>query len=193
MNFPKNVYEDYKDLYLDKYFKISEDRFKGKKDYELIDLSLKGFNEHKAFRENFPKYLKITRRGLSFLRKKNEKEINLHILRKGLPKFFELNLKDLREKEEFVYFSFEKEKLDINFYEEKIDLFITNKLNGLNIQLSYDNFLEKFIIGSKNVTVTANFFKEIKKEDFFDKVHILNICKIILKKLNLLNSEKKIN
>ena len=231
MNFPKNVYKEYSEIYHNPYFKISEDRFKNEKPYELIDISLKGFSEHKAFQKNFKKYFSITKRGLSFLRKiskktkggpkekskgvpydflkisKNEKiskngensknevinemEVKLHILRKGLPKFFELNLKNLRKNFEFVFFGFESEKLKINFYEKKMDLFITKKLNGLNIQLSYDEFLGKFIIGSKNVTITANFFSEIEKEDFFDKIHILKICEILLKIINFLNFEKK--
>ena len=58
--------------------------------------------------------------------------------------------------------------LDKKIFDEKLDLFVTKKLNGLNFQISYDKKFDKFVICSKNVSLVISDIEEIDKNYYFD-------------------------
>jgi hypothetical protein len=77
------------------------------------------------------------------------------ILRKGLPKFFDLNLLELGFKQDIkskssVLGHFQNLKNRKEHFPLK--LFVCEKSNGENFQASYDSELDKFVICSKNVS-----------------------------------------
>ena len=226
---PKTFKEWLEILEKDKYFKKSENRLKEKdlsENFSVNDFAIRGIEEINAFHKEFQKYSKITRRGLTFL---TDKKGDVSILRKGLPKFFDLSPKFIyknfsgeknkkkkktktkknkkKEKKEkieknenvenfdhrkFVIYSHEEEKVLLNSFKKKMDIFITQKENGENAQISYCPILDKFALSSKNVTLLALNFSEIDEILYIGKGHVLDIAKYFFSVLEKKN-EKEIS
>ena len=124
----------------------------------------------------FPWFIKNIRRGLSIVSKYKE-DFNLdqlvytpvepfRILRKGLPKFFDLNLIELGFKQDIKaktavlgFFQNLPKKEQIKSF--PIKMFLCEKSNGENFQASYDKELDKFVICSKNVSFLVGCEKDV--------------------------------
>ena len=90
------------------------------------------------------------RRGMTVL----EKEGEFQFIRKGLPKFFDLNLED----EKSVEFM-ETLSRPLNALESGIEVLVMEKANGENIQVGHTHGL--WIISSKNVSILVRSRVEI--------------------------------
>ena len=111
---PKNFKEWYSTLEKDKLFNKSENRLKSNtysQKFSVNDFSIRGHQEIVAFNKNFQKYSKITRRGLTFI---SDEKGNVEILRKGLPKFFDLSNKYIYKKNEEIKNNSEIKKKEEN-------------------------------------------------------------------------------
>ena len=76
-----------------------------------------------------------------------------------------------------MIYSHESEIIPLNTYNSLISIYITNKENGENAQISYNSKLDKFSISSKNVTLLALQKSEIDEFEYIGKGHVLDIAK----------------
>jgi hypothetical protein len=108
--------------------------------FSLTDVAMKAGGADTAVYLKQPELQVRMRRGLTFL----EMSDSIEIVRQGLPKFFDLELKELR---------FLPHQYPITFHN-------LEKLNGENAQISYSNTINKWIICSKNVSIAAENLEE---------------------------------
>jgi len=128
----------------------------------IIDVSLRGRGrreDHLFANNEF--YRKNVRRGLSFL---EEDSKGIKILRRGLEKFFDLRSAYLRmlggnfedklpaddEKLFHVIFDDVQETLDMG---GTVTIYKTEKANGENAQIGYDENYDAWVVASKNVSM----------------------------------------
>ncbi|CAD8061857.1 unnamed protein product [Paramecium primaurelia] len=119
--------------------------------YYIVRIKLKDKDEQKFFETN-PDLIYILRRGLTILNLNS----NYTILRKGLPKFYDLG--DFwRDKEQqqnqFLY----KNQLHNAYQSLKLNIPVTivqqQQENGENFQISFSSILQTWVISSKNVSI----------------------------------------
>ncbi|CAD8111001.1 unnamed protein product [Paramecium sonneborni] len=122
---------------------------------QIIDIKLRVHDEFEDYLYSQHQLIHNTfRRGLCFLKKDDQ----LSILRKGLRKFFDINLKlfcnqvnsKQTNKKDEIIFNYTFSSLP---KESQIKITQMEKANGENAQISYNKTLDCWIIGSKNVTL----------------------------------------
>ena len=137
----------------------------------LVDISLRGRGrkeDHLFANSEF--YRKIVRRGLSFLEEDNK---GITILRKGLEKFFDLRSAYIKmiggesveeklsgddEKLFHVIFDGVFETLDIG---GTVTIYKTEKANGENAQIGYNEDYDAWVVASKNVSMLVRSKQDI--------------------------------
>jgi hypothetical protein len=112
--------------------------------FVLTDVAMRAGGADTAVYLKQPELQLRMRRGLTFIEKPNSKKIE--IVRQGLPKFFDLEIKDQESK-------FLPHQFPITFHN-------LEKLNGENAQISYSKSIGKWIICSKNVALAAETLEE---------------------------------
>ena len=125
--------------------------------YFLHDIKIRSrFREDEIYLTDNEVYYKI-RRGnciASYIDNDNIKRFK--IARRGMIKFFDYLHENNNKKDSA---KIKSKVLDpvINAFEsdQKILVYITEKENGENVQISYDTYIKAWIIGSKNVSILA--------------------------------------
>ncbi|CAD8150285.1 unnamed protein product [Paramecium octaurelia] len=123
-----------------------------KANYYIVRIKLKGKDEQKFF-ETSPELLFILRRGLTILNLNN----SYTILRKGLPKFYDLGYfwkdKEQQQQNQFLYVN----QLRNAYQSLKLSIPVTivqqQQENGENFQISFSSILQTWVISSKNVSI----------------------------------------
>ena len=113
-------------------------------EFEIVDYKLRAFgdNEDKILMGDSELRHRL-RRGNSFLVQRTTNSVE--ILRRGMKKFFDLDL------------SSEMDDLKILYQESErgVTIYLTPKLNGENVQISYSRLFEGWVVCSKNVSLVA--------------------------------------
>ena len=112
--------------------------------FTLTDVAMRAGGADSAVYLKQPELQLRMRRGLTFLQKSNSKSVE--IVRQGLPKFFDLEIKDQENK-------FLPHQYPITFHN-------LEKLNGENAQISHSKSIGKWIICSKNVAIACETLEE---------------------------------
>jgi hypothetical protein len=136
----------------DKRIKIIKNSVQFQREYKIYDVSLtaKGSQEDVLFLQD-KLLVENLRRGTSFLVSPG----CIDWARKGLPKFFEVSLKDLaREGLDSQLSVIDASRINIR-QGKLVNICQTIKANGENAQVSYKAVLGAWIIGSKNVCLAA--------------------------------------
>ena len=131
---------------------------------ELIDLKFKGYGVEDELYLVDDKAFAMLRRGSSLIYHKETKEY--HIARAGLVKFFDYK-KNYDSKEKSM-----KRRVTLPMVEskKKQSVYLTEKANGENFQVSYNKKYSCFIVGSKNVTIAIRNEDDIKWYETYDGV-----------------------
>ncbi|CAK86631.1 unnamed protein product (macronuclear) [Paramecium tetraurelia] len=134
---------------------------------QIIDIKLRVHNEFEDYLYSQHQLIHNTfRRGLCLLLLDNE----YSILRKGLKKFFDINLKQFCNKANSTLTN-KTEEIIHNYTfsclpkESEIKITQMEKVNGENAQISYNRALDRWIIGSKNVTLLCIDESELNQYD----------------------------
>jgi hypothetical protein len=131
-------------------------------DFCLIDVAMKAGGADTGVYLKQQELQVRMRRGLTFLQKIGDKS-SIEIARQGLPKFFDLEIKEQWNK-------YLPHQLPITFHN-------LEKLNGENAQISYSKTVNKWIICSKNVAIAAESLTEAEEvysneQRFYVSLHI---------------------
>jgi hypothetical protein len=110
--------------------------------FSMIDVAMKAGGADTAVYLKQPELQLRMRRGLTFLKQ----EEHIEVVRQGLPKFFDLEVKN--------------EELKFLPHQFPITFFNLEKLNGENAQISYSTSINKWIICSKNVSIAVDDLEE---------------------------------
>lgn len=200
-------------LIANKYISISENRFKNVESHEAFDFFIKRPNEVDVFNKvNYNESDEIIRRGICLCFNKKtkvdpshqfmkdnkvyvqnliESADNVSILRKGLKKFFEIDLSALYNKQIVISDS------GNNLWNTNIDfsvpytIYITKKEDGENAQLSYSRDIDKFIIGSKNFTISISNAEDLNNYTNVDATHCFAIATFLMEKIEALDADKQ--
>lgn len=123
---------------------------------ELIDLKFRGYGVEDELYLIDDKAFSMLRRGSSLTYHKETKEY--HIARAGLVKFFDYK-KHYDSKEKAM-----KRRVTLPMVEskKKQSVYLTEKANGENFQVSYNKIYSCYIVGSKNVTIAIRNEEDIK-------------------------------
>lgn len=143
--------------------------------FEIFDVSFKkkGPQEDKIYKNN-PLLISYMRRGMTFLLN-NDFEPKVQIIRRGLPKFFDLEKAYIEEnllhkqnnklKSSFYSEKIKKiifDKIKDSLYTSKIRLYRLEKANGENCQISYNDKIKCYLISSKNVCLPIENESQLK-------------------------------
>ena len=136
----------------DKRIKIVKNKVPFDKNYQILDISLAvGRNQEDTIFKQDPQLVNLLRRGTSFIMSAED----ITWARKGLPKFFELNIeKSINKASENSSTPLSSLIKDIRTG-QVITIYQTTKANGENAQISYNTKTQSWIIGSKNVCLAA--------------------------------------
>lgn len=146
--------------------KISRNNVHFDQNYLICDIKFNDRDNEDNLLEQNPKFLYNIRRGLTFtVFAKDESQPT--IIRKGLQKFFDLEpatldgplkLPSSNNLTNYLYFP-----LVQHFNTgSKIEVFLTRKANGENAQISYSPIFDSWVIASKNVSLLARTFADLK-------------------------------
>ena len=122
---------------------------------KVFDIKLNRHKEDELYFQN-DWYRANLRRGFSMIAPLSfdkESASKTRILRKGLPKFFDLDIRELGFRQSILY-----KTAVLGYYLKNETLFpvtvyMTEKANGENFQASFDQTINKYVICSKNVSV----------------------------------------
>ncbi|CAD8072030.1 unnamed protein product [Paramecium primaurelia] len=134
---------------------------------QIIDIKLRVHHEFEDYLySQHPLIHNTFRRGLCYLIQDNQ----YSIIRRGLKKFFDINLKQFQSQGNSNLTN--KTDQIINNYtlsclpkESEIKITQMEKVNGENAQISYIKTLDRWVIGSKNVTLLCIDESELKQYD----------------------------
>ncbi|CAD8080387.1 unnamed protein product [Paramecium sonneborni] len=140
-------------LFLKEYYLTQEKAY-----YFIIRIKLRGKDEQKLFETN-PDLIFVLRRGLTILNLNN----SYTILRKGLPKFYDLGdfwRENAQNENQFLY----KNQLHQAYQSLKLSIPVTivqqQQENGENFQISFSSILQTWIISSKNVSIFCRNYED---------------------------------
>lgn len=122
----------------------------------LIDIKFQGHNVEDEYFLTDDQIFAILRRGSSLTYDSQSKKYN--IARSGLVKFFDYK-KTYPPNEKSMH---RRVCLPMQSSQKKLSVYLTEKANGENFQVSYNSQFECFIVGSKNVTIAVRNEEDIE-------------------------------
>lgn len=172
-----------------------------------VKLKVKGYEEEKFFAGNLLIRTNV-RRGNSlmlFLNRREDNEVKLENVervewvRRGIIKFFDLSLEQINKvlgksgksvvkhkkknkkkgasKEQIHFLTFNEIEISIDSG-KSIEIYLTEKANGENVQVSYINHLQKWIISSKNCSIVLSGLQDLSSysTDRYKFVQLIANC-----------------
>lgn len=125
------------------------------KNCELLDIKVKKRNEDEVFLTDDEVFQRIRRGNCVISYTFNNQRI-FKMARKGLKKFFDYKINYKSNKEGKKMKKIVLDDVKKSFSQEKgIKVYLTEKANGENLQISYDDYHKAWIVASKNVTIVC--------------------------------------